>query len=103
MTGVQTCALPIYAKTLTFDVKVTQQSNDDTIVAYMGYDGGWEQLGEYRLSQMSEEFKLVRFDVPSNFLETTSQMKFELLDGDDNTLDAELLLDNIFFEEEALA
>jgi len=87
-------------KTLTFDIKVTQQSNDDKIVASMGYDSNWQPLGEYRLSQMSEEFKSVRFDVPSTFPETTSQLKFELQDGGDNSLDAELLLDNIFFEEE---
>jgi hypothetical protein len=92
--------IPETVKALTFDIKVTQKSDDDEIVAYMHQDGGWQQLGKRELTETTNDFKTVSFNVPTNFRGETSQLKFELRDVDDNSLDAELLLDNIFFEEE---
>jgi hypothetical protein len=85
-------------KNLKFDIKVTQQSNDDTIVVSMGEDEVWQQLEQFELADIDNDFRTVRLNVPDNFPGTTSQLKFELLDGDDNTLDAKVLLDNISFE-----
>jgi hypothetical protein len=64
----------------------------------MGEDEVWQQLEQFELADIDNDFRTVRLNVPDNFPGTTSQLKFELLDGDDNTLDAKVLLDNISFE-----
>lgn len=92
--------VPDWAETLTFDVQVTEGSDDDAIAAYMQQDGSWLKLGEFELREAMDEFETLLFDVPGSLRGETSQLRFEILDKDGNGRDAELLLDDVFFTDE---
>ena len=92
--------VPDWAETLTFDVQVTEGSDDDAIAAYMQQEGSWLKLGEFELREAMDEFETLLFDVPGSLRGETSQLRFEILDKDGNGLDAELLLDDVFFTDE---
>ncbi|MDY6805765.1 MAG: DUF4114 domain-containing protein [Cyanobacteriota bacterium] len=92
--------VPDWAETLTFDVQVNEGSDDDAIAAYMQQEGSWLKLGEFELREAMDEFETLLFDVPGSLRGETSQLRFVLLDKGGNGLDAELLLDDVFFTDE---
>jgi hypothetical protein len=92
--------VPDWAETLTFDVQVTEGSDDDAIAAYMQQDGSWLKLGEFELREAMDEFETLLFEVPDSLRGETSQLRFEILDYVGNGRDAELLLDDVFFTDE---
>ncbi|MCT7953196.1 hypothetical protein NG798_25700 [Ancylothrix sp. C2] len=91
---------PEWAKTLLFDFKVTQASEDDVIEVYMQGNGEPEKLGEFALSETMDEFETFLLNLPSNLIGQLSTLQFKLVDKNQNGLNAQLLLDNVSFTDQ---
>jgi hypothetical protein len=94
--------VPDETETLQFDVQVTEESDDDLILVFYNNrenngEDEWVEFGELGLQETTNGFKTEPFDLPENFSGQTSQLLFRLFDEGGDGLDAELLLDNIFF------
>ncbi len=97
--------LPTGYGRLRFDLQVEDTSEDDLLNIYMkrASDQSWNLLGDFSLEETHDEFETLFIDIPDYFHDEFVQFSFQLSDPNENGLDSNLLLDNIFFSNGEIA